>query len=45
MTMAMDIETCCQWRVTGEELWNPTSAKTGQIWGHPSVVTHQDMRN
>jgi hypothetical protein len=35
----MDIETCCQWRVTGEELWNPTSAKTGQIWG-----TRQSLR-
>src|SRR5271156_6150907 len=31
--MTMDIKTCCQWRVTGGQLRNPTSAKTGQIWG------------
>ena len=31
--MTMDIKTCCQWRVTGRQPWNPTSAKTGQIWG------------
>jgi hypothetical protein len=31
--MTMDISTCCQWRVTGRQPWNPASAKTGQIWG------------
>ena len=23
----------CSYTVTGRKLWNPTSAKTGQIWG------------
>jgi hypothetical protein len=31
--MTMDINTCCQKSVTGGQPRNPTSAKTGQIWG------------
>src|ERR1700678_352367 len=31
--MTMDMKTCYRWRVTGGQPWNPTSAKTGQIWG------------
>jgi len=31
--MTVDMKTCCQWRVSGGQPWNPTSAKTGQIWG------------
>ena len=29
----------------GRGSWNPTSAKTGQIWGTPSFVTEQAVRN
>jgi hypothetical protein len=38
--MTTEIKTCCQWRVTGGQPWNPTSAKTGQIWG-----TRHSLRN
>jgi hypothetical protein len=31
--MTVEIKTGCQGRVTGGQPWNPTSAKTGQIWG------------
>ncbi len=31
--MAMDFKICCWSRVIGEQLLNPTSAKTRQIWG------------
>ena len=49
--MTMDIKTGCQWRVTGEQPRNPTSAKTGQIWGtrhslqiEISLLVHRFLR-
>jgi len=35
--MTMDIETCCQWRVTDGQLWNPTSREKRARCGAPVI--------